>query len=94
MATHETYYRIGADPARLQRELALGVRQADELDLIRAARLIGMRAGPSAERTGRMPTPAVVRLKSGAICVFAGRVASALCRLVDPISHACDELVE
>src|SRR6516164_1014275 len=90
------YYRIGADPARLQRELALGARQAEELDLIRAARLIGMRArlatGASAERMGRMPTPAIVRLKSGGICVFAGRVASGLCRLVDPVSHAVAEI--
>ena len=90
------YYRIGADPARLQRELALGARQAEELDLVRAARLIGMRArlatGASVERMGRMPTPAIVRLKSGALCVFAGRVASGLCRLVDPISHAVAEI--
>ena len=90
------YYRIGADPARLQRELALGARQAEELDLIRAARLIGMRArlatGAGVERMGRMPTPAIVRLKSGALCVFAGRVASGLCRLVDPISHAVAEI--
>jgi subfamily B ATP-binding cassette protein HlyB/CyaB len=90
------HYRIGADPARLQRELALGARQADELDLIRAAKLIGMRArlatGASAQRMGQMPTPAIVRLKSGALCVFAGRVASGLCRLVDPISHAVVEI--
>src|SRR6516165_10756110 len=90
------YYRIGADPARLQRELALGARQADELHLIRAARLIGTRArlatSASAERMGRMPTPAIVRLKSGALCVFAGRVPSGLCRLVDPISHAIVEI--
>ena len=86
------YYRIGADPAQIQRELALGNREADEFDLIRAAQLIGMRArlvtGASAQRMGKMPTPAIVRLKSGALYVFAGRSASGLCRLVEPISHA------
>ena len=90
------YYRIGADPAQLQRELALGNREADEFDLIRAAQLIGMRArlvtGVSAQRMGKMPTPAIVRLKSGALCVFAGRGASGLCRLVDPISHTATEI--
>jgi subfamily B ATP-binding cassette protein HlyB/CyaB len=63
------YYRIGADPVGLQRQLALGAREADELDLIRAAQQIGLRArlitGASAQRMGKMPTPAIVRLKDG-----------------------------
>ena len=90
------YYRIGADPLQLARELALADRQADEFDLIRAAKLIGMRARlvsrADAERMGRLPTPAIVRLKNGALVVFGGRSASGLCRLVDPISHAATEI--
>ena len=90
------YYRIGADPTQLQRELALGNREADEFDLIRAAQRIGMRArlvtGASPERMGKMPTPAIVRLRSGALRVFAGRGPSGLCRLVDPISHVSREV--
>ncbi len=90
------YYRIGADPLQLARELALVDRQADEFDLIRAAKLIGMRArlvsAANAERMGRLPTPAIVRLKNGALVVFGGRSASGLCRLVDPISHAATEI--
>jgi ATP-binding cassette, subfamily B, bacterial HlyB/CyaB len=38
------YYRIGADPVQLARELALGERAADEADLIRAARIVGLKA--------------------------------------------------
>jgi len=30
------YYRIGADPIQLARELALGARRSNEFDLIRA----------------------------------------------------------
>jgi ATP-binding cassette, subfamily B, bacterial HlyB/CyaB len=90
------YYRIGADPAGLQRELALGTREADEFDLIRAAQHIGLRArlvtGARAQRIGKMPTPAIVRLRSGALQVYAGRVPSGHCRLVDPISHAVKEI--
>ncbi len=90
------YYRIGADPLRLQRELALGNREADEFDLIRAAQFIGMRArlvtGASAKRMAKMPTPAIVRLQSGALAVFAGLTGSGLCRLVDPISHAAAQV--
>jgi ATP-binding cassette, subfamily B, bacterial HlyB/CyaB len=90
------YYRIGADPLQLARELALGDREADEFDLIRAAQFIGMRARlvtrASAQRMGRMPTPAIVRLKSGGLFVFGGRSPSGLCRLVDPISHSATEM--
>jgi ATP-binding cassette, subfamily B, bacterial HlyB/CyaB len=90
------YYRIGADPLQLQRELALEDRDADEVDLIRAAQSIGLRArlvtGVDAARMGRLPTPAIVRMSTGAFYVFGGCSASGLCRLVDPISHAATEV--
>ena len=38
-----------------------------------------------------LPAPAIVRMTSGALMVFAGRNPSGLCRLVDPISHAAEE---
>ena len=89
------YYRISADPAQLSRELALGDKEADEFDLIRAAHIIGMKArlvsGATARRFARLPTPAIVRLKSGALYIYGGRGASGLCRLVDPISHGASE---
>jgi len=90
------YYRIGADPARLAHELGLGDREADEFDLIRAAQRIGMKArlinGANGARLAQAPTPAIVRLKSGAFMVYGGRAASGLCRLVDPISHVAKEI--
>ena len=53
------YYRIGADPVQLARELALGDREADEFDLIRAARIIGLKARlvdkVTAERLATLP---------------------------------------
>ena len=89
------FYRIGADPVQLARELALGDRKADESDLIRAARMIGLKARlvgrVTAERLKTLPTPAIVRLKGGALMVFGGINPSGLCRLVDPISHAAEE---
>ena len=89
------YYRIGADPVQLTRELALGARQANEADIIRAAKLIGLKARlvekVTAERLATLPTPAIVRMTSGALMVFGGRNPSGLCRLVDPISHAAHE---
>src|SRR6202451_1073605 len=89
------YYRIAADPVQLARELALGAREANEGDLIRAAKLVGMRARlvekVTAERLATLPTPAIVRMASGAFMVFGGRNPSGLCRLVDPIRHAVQE---
>ena len=88
------YYRIGADPVQLARELALSAREAEEADLIRAARLVGLKAllvaHVTAERLMTLPNPAIVRL-NGALMLFAGRNPSGLCRLVDPISHAVQE---
>ena len=88
------YYRIGADPVQLARELALGARKAGEADLVRAARLIGLKARlvakVTAERLATLPAPAIVRV-NGALMVFGGRNPSGLCRLVDPISHAAQE---
>ena len=89
------YYRIGADPVQLARELALRDREADESDLIRAARMVGLKARlvgkVTAERLATLPAPAIVRTTSGALMVFGGRNPSGLCRLVDPISHAAHE---
>ena len=90
------YYRIGADPAHLAREMALGDREADEFDLIRAAQMIGMKArlisGANASRLGKAPTPAIVRLKNGGLAIYGGRTPGGLCRVVDPISHAATEM--
>src|SRR5271157_1918758 len=89
------YYRIGADPVQLARELALGERAADESDLIRAAKIIGLKARligeVTAERLAILPAPAIMRMTNGALMVFAGRNTAGLCRLVDPISHAAGE---
>ena len=91
------YYRIGADPIGLQRRAgARGVGRPTNSISFAPPSMIGLRArlvtGASARRMGKLPTPAIVRLKSGALFVYAGRVPSGLCRLVDPISHAVMEI--
>ena len=92
------YYRIGADPVQLQRELALGERLSRRIrSHPRGAELIGMRAR-LVDRRRRAPdgTPADARDRSAAerraLSSIAGRAASGLCRLVDPISHAATEI--
>ena len=85
------YYRIGADPTGLARELALNGREADEDDLVRGAKLLGLKArsvsGVDAVRLARLPIPAIVRARSGAILAL-GRDRSGQLLLIDPISQA------
>jgi ATP-binding cassette, subfamily B, bacterial HlyB/CyaB len=89
------YYRIAADPLNLARDLAIFDRDASENDLLRAAKIIGLKAQivrPSWRRLARAPTPAILRLKSGDYCIFTGQTPSDLFRVVDPITRIAREL--
>jgi subfamily B ATP-binding cassette protein HlyB/CyaB len=90
------YYRIAADPLDLARDLAIFDREASENDLLRAAKIVGLKAHivrrPSLRRLERVPTPAILRLKSGDYCLFTGRMPSGLFRVVDPITRIPREL--
>jgi subfamily B ATP-binding cassette protein HlyB/CyaB len=90
------YYRIAADPAHLVKELALSGAEADDTDLVRAAKLIGLKArvvpNPSAERLAAAPTPALLRLKSGGFCVYGGETPAGDYRVVDPVTRIAREL--
>ena len=89
------YYRIGADPVQLARELALRDRGGRRIGSRRAARIVGTQ-GPAGRqgdcRAAGDPARSSDRADdSGALMVFGGRNPSGLCRLVDPISHAAHE---
>ena len=90
------YYRIAADPLHLARELALGDDEAGGRDIVRAARMIGLKAhivsGASLKRIARAPTPAILRLKSGAYCLFTGPTPGGMLRVVDPVTRIAREL--
>src|SRR5271156_5576236 len=89
------YYHVAADPVHLSRELALQDRQADENDIVRAAMLIGLKelvVNVTAKRLTTLPTPAIVRMKNGSFQVLGGKNPSGRYRLVDPISHADQEM--
>lgn len=71
------FFRIAADPQFLQRELALFNRQAEPEDLLRAARLLNLKARivqhPKASRLARVPVPALLRDHAGRYHVLVGR---------------------
>ena len=63
------YYRIAADPQFLKRELALHRGVAEPEDLVRAAQLMRLKArvvrAPGPNRLATVPTPAILRDRSG-----------------------------
>ncbi|MEN9895981.1 MAG: hypothetical protein RIR97_1833, partial [Pseudomonadota bacterium] len=85
------YFRIAADPVYLCRELALspGTEQPD--DIIRAAKLVGLRARLvkplTAKRLTSLPVPSILRLKTGPFVVLGGVNKEAEVRIVDPVTR-------
>ena len=90
------YHRIAADPAHLSRELALKDARATSTDVIRAAKLIGLRARSIRPKDRAklltIPTPALVRLSDGGFAVFGGATANKCFRLVDPRTRLARDL--
>lgn len=86
------YFRIAADPVYLHRELALTKEEAKPEDILRAARLVGLKARLvdklKPARLSTLPTPCILRLTSGAYVVFGGASKEGLVRLVDPVTRA------
>ncbi len=84
------YYRIAADPVHLQRELALLGREAGVTDLLRAGKMIGLKARSSNRRTAKdlaaTPAPAIAKLRDGGFVVFGGRMPNGLFRIIDPVT--------
>jgi subfamily B ATP-binding cassette protein HlyB/CyaB len=79
------FYRIGADPSQLAHKLALQGRTAQSEDLVRAAKLLHLKARilhtPSEQRLKTVPTPALVKLKGGFV-ILGGRDADGKLRLL------------
>jgi subfamily B ATP-binding cassette protein HlyB/CyaB len=90
------YYRLSADPLQLAKELAVNDHEASSRDIIRAAKLIGLKAHlvkrPSRKRLACAPTPAILRLQSGGYCLLVGQLASGRFRIIDPITRISHEL--
>ncbi|GAC1333709.1 MAG: type I secretion system permease/ATPase [Beijerinckiaceae bacterium] len=90
------YYRIAADPHHLERELALTGRLSSEDDLVRAARIIGLKArivhGIAMKRLLSAPIPSILRLNDGSFTVLIARSPAGDCRIVNPVTKIFREL--
>jgi subfamily B ATP-binding cassette protein HlyB/CyaB len=82
--------------AQIAHEMAQGRTPLDAEDLVRAAKLIGLKAriirNPSARRLRAIPVPAIVRLKDGAWAIFRGERTPGLYRLADPAAREFENL--
>lgn len=90
------FYRIAADPIRLQHDLALKGRASEAIDIQRAAGIIGLKARVvervSEQRLRSMPVPAIVKTRGGSFQVLGGLNPSGKYRLVDPITRVDREI--
>ncbi|MCW1413996.1 type I secretion system permease/ATPase [Rhizobium sp. 1AS11] len=90
------FYRIAADPAQLQHDLALKGCTSQAVDIQRAAKIIGLKARVvekvTEERLRAMPVPAIVKVCSGSFQVLGGLNPSGKYRLVDPITRVDREI--
>ena len=90
------FYRIAADPIRLQHDLALKGRACEAIDIQRAAGIIGLKARVvervSEQRLRSMPVPAIVKMRGGSFQVLGGLNPSGKYRLVDPITRVDREI--
>jgi ATP-binding cassette, subfamily B, bacterial HlyB/CyaB len=86
------FYRIPADPEHLSRELALQARRTNEADLVRAANHVGLKArivsNIDVPRLASIPTPALLKLRTGDFVVLGGKNPAGLWRVIDPVTHA------
>jgi subfamily B ATP-binding cassette protein HlyB/CyaB len=68
-----SYYRVATDMAQLRHELALGDRLAEDDDILRAARRLGLKASAvkrKAREIEALPLPVIFRTKDGAYAVL------------------------
>ena len=90
------FFRVAADVRLLARELMLQGRPAEPDDLVRAARMVGLKARVvrevTAQRLARLPLPALVRMDDGTFAVLVAYNEAGLCRVVDPITKILREL--
>ncbi len=90
------YFRIAADPVQLARELSIADADSDPDHVLRAALHLGLKArridSLTAARLATLPSPSIVRLRTGAFVVYGGRFPDGAHRIVDPITRQAERI--
>ena len=83
------FHRISSDPVQLAHQLGLAGRRTSGEDLVRAARLTGLKARVvqnkmNLSRLRKVPTPAIISLHDGGFAIFGGTDTLGRFRVIDP----------
>jgi ATP-binding cassette, subfamily B, bacterial HlyB/CyaB len=96
LALIAAYFRIAADPMQLRHQLALSGRLVGSEDLVRGAKLLGLKSrvlrDVSVRRFSALPLPLIFGLKDGTFSLLAVGPAKDRVRLIDPVMRTTREL--
>src|SRR5574337_101722 len=85
------FHHIPSDVRQINHELGLGQRMASPPDIVRAAKMVGLKSrvltGQKAARLHTAPFPAIVGLKDGAFAVVGRKQADGTFRVLNPITR-------
>jgi ATP-binding cassette, subfamily B, bacterial HlyB/CyaB len=90
------HYRIAADPMQLAHDLGLGTRMSVPVDLVRAAKRIGLKArsftGQTAKRLDTLPLPAILRTVDGSFLLLVARLPTGRFGVADPLTRTAKDM--
>lgn len=90
------YFRVLAEPVQLAGELSIAEPDSDPSHILLAAQHIGLKSRIVQRLTPRrlaaLPSPSILRLTTGAFCVYGGKLPDGTFRVVDPVSRADQRL--
>jgi ATP-binding cassette, subfamily B, bacterial HlyB/CyaB len=85
------FHHVPSDVRQISHELGLGQRVSAATDIVRAAKMIGLksriRSGQAGARLHTAPLPAIIGLKDGTFAVLGRKQNDATFRVVDPITR-------
>ncbi len=91
LALVANFHRVACDVPQLTHELGLGQRSSTATEVVRAAKMLGLKArllsGQKKERLLTAPLPAIVGLREGGFAVLGRRDQEGRVRIVDPVKR-------
>ncbi len=89
-------FGIQVTPGQLAHRIGKGRRAPDLSDMLRAAKLIGLKAravdDPGGAKLAEIPTPCLAQLRDGSWMIYQGEVAGDRFRLFDPVTRGTDSM--
>jgi subfamily B ATP-binding cassette protein HlyB/CyaB len=94
LALVSAFYRVACDVPQLTHELGLGQRSSTGTEIVRAAKMLGLKArilrGQKKERLLSAPLPMILGLREGGFAVIGRRRPDGTLRVIDPITRSVE----